>query len=110
MKVKIETIENEILPEIEVTVQEDIAFVCMGGPCTGKVIVTYTPNEKPLEFMSFREYVKGYDDGILENITHSIWSDLVDALTPRDLEVVCSVDVSLSHGPATCTISRRSRT
>jgi len=101
---EIETIKRERFYDIDVTIEEVLAFNCMGGPCTGNVLVTYRPNEELVEFESFRAFVKSLDEGILESIVEKVWLAVLEAASPKTLDVVGTVLVSASHGPAKVTM------
>jgi len=85
---------------VQVDVEEFVSFICIGGPATAKVKVSYVPKERVMELISFRQYLQKYKKRqmILEEVGVEIFEDLKKALEPKWLAVHLESESYTNHG------------
>ncbi|MBI4178817.1 hypothetical protein HY522_05225 [bacterium] len=101
----------ETLPNIhgisEVALRAPFSAICnvTEERFAGEVIVTYRPGAALIEFVSFGEYIKGYDE--VETTAEAMAREVFDAVkeTAQPVALRIEIDVqSASHIPAWCKI------
>lgn len=102
----IETLPNEY-GDIIISVEEAAGFICLGGPAKSKITVSYIPNNKILELMSFHNWISKefteQEKQPLESVVGKIYNELVEVLDTVNLEVIGESprDLPSVHGPLT---------
>lgn len=92
----LETFDNQF-PQRDYVIEivcPEFTSVCpkTGQPDFGTLTFTYTPNKKCVELKSLKMYLQSFRNaGIFyENVTNSIFDDLVATLQPRRLKLVAA--------------------
>lgn len=87
----LETFDNKF-PSRDYTIEivaPEFTSVCplTGQPDFGTIVLRYTPDQKCVELKSYKFYLQSFRNrGIFyENVTNSIFDDLVTVLQPRHL-------------------------
>lgn len=100
---EIKTIEKELdfLKEAIIVVREKVEFNCSiaNDKAKGLIVIAYKPNDKLLEFVSFRNYLRNIKTGYAEEVAAKIRDDFVRAVNPRDYVLLLKVKAP-SHGDA----------
>lgn len=92
----LETFDNQF-PQRDYVIEiicPEFTSVCpkTGQPDFGTLTFTYTPDKKCVELKSLKMYLQSFRNaGIFyENVTNTIFDDLVAALAPRRMKLVAS--------------------
>ena len=92
---------------IEVKLDESIKWICLGGPATASLEITYVPNNTIYEYIDLHNWLVNSEwntdpsnPRILEEVVAVIWAKLTEIAQPAYLKLIAHA-MGGKHGPLT---------